>query len=166
MTYFTTDQILNQDQNVTLGGLQSVGVETSAVSIFNGTTQAAAGTLAHTAVTGLGAYNSMTVYASLVGATGGTLDLYLQYSPDSGTTWVDFAHYAQLAAGASAVQKLFTITKDTSTAITTVGSGSTPVLAANTVVNGDWGDRIRLVEVAGASTSAGAAIVLTAVLSS
>lgn len=167
MGYLLTEQALNVVLDQTNNGLATEGVAKTSVTLFSGTTQAAAGTLAHAAVTGLGAFNSMTVYASLVGATGGTLDLYLQYSPDGGTTWVDYAHYAQLAAGAAAVQKVFSVTKDyDEKTITTVGSGSTPALAANTVLGGDWGDRLRVVEVAGASTSAGAVIALTAVLSS
>lgn len=141
------------------------GSSSTNVVLFNGTTPATASTVAQTPVTGLGGYNSMTIYASLIGATGGTLDIYIQYSPDGGTTWVDYAHYAQLAAGATALQKVFSATKDASTALTTVGSGTSPLLAASTIINGDWGDRFRVLTVAGTSTSAGAAIKLIAVLS-
>lgn len=166
MGYLLTEQAMNLVLDQTNNAMAEEGVVKTNVVLFSGTTQAAPGTLAHAAVTGLGAFNSMTVWANLVGATGGTLDLYLQYSPDGGTTWVDFVHFGQLAAGAAAIQKVFSITKDGSTGLTTVGSGSTPALAASTVINGDWGDRLRVVEVAGASTSAGAVISLTAVLSS
>lgn len=166
MAYFTIDQVLNQVANAADGALVTEGAIKN-VTLFSGTTPAAASTVAQTAVTGLGGFNSMQVYASLIGATGGTLDIYLQYSPDGGTTWVDYVHYAQLAAGASALLKTFAVTKDAQqTTLTTVGSGTTPALAAATVVGGDWGDRLRVVTVAGTSTSAGAVVAITAVLSS
>lgn len=143
---------------------------TKQVTLFSGTTPAAASTHAEAAVTGLGPFKTMSVSASLIGATGGTLDVYLQYSPDGGVTWVDFAHYAQLAAAAGALLKVFTISKGAITALTTTGIGTLaapgPALAAATIVSGDWGDRIRVVEVAGTSTSAGAAIVIQATLTS
>ncbi|MCL5436080.1 MAG: hypothetical protein M1275_03285 [Patescibacteria group bacterium] len=33
-----------------------------------------------------------------VSVTGGTLDVYIQTSPDGGTTWIDAAHFAQISA--------------------------------------------------------------------
>lgn len=35
-----------------------------------------------------------------------TLDVYLQHSPDGGTTWYDFAHFAQVGAVATNIQAL------------------------------------------------------------
>jgi hypothetical protein len=97
------------------------------------------------------------VVATLTGATGGTLDVYLQTTYD-GTTWVDFAHFAQLADGAAAVVKAFACVRGTTQAtITTVGINGTPALAANTVLSGMLGKSIRAVYVAGVGTSAGAA---------
>lgn len=98
------------------------------------------------------------VLAQLVGATGGTLDVYIQTSPDLGTTWVDWAHFPQLAAGAAAIKYAFTVSKGSQLLTpTVVGVNNSPALAVNTVVGG-WGDRFRLWMVAGASTSAGAAV--------
>lgn len=131
------------------------------------TSRSDAGTTAGTATTDLGRYRSMLVYASLQGATGGTLDVYLQGSPDGGTTWVDLVHFAQLAAGAAALYRVCAISKaGQQTTLTAVGTGSSPALAAGTVVGGDWGDRLRVVHTAGAGTSAGAAQTIKCVLSS
>lgn len=132
---------------------------------ISGTTPAAAST----AVVGVPAVfatfedmpESLDVEAALVGATGGTLDLYLQTSPDGGTTWVDYAHFAQLAAGAAASFVRFGVARHAQqTTITTVGRALVPALAVGTVVGGPFGDRMRLVAVAGAGTSAGAAITI------
>lgn len=105
-----------------------------------------AGTNASTTITGLGLYRSAAFYAVLQGNTGGTLDIYLQWSPDGGTTWVDYAHFAQIAAGAAAITRMFTITRYAQqTTLQTVGTGTSPALAAATIVGGAWGDRLRIV---------------------
>src|SRR5262249_6183355 len=65
------------------------------------TSPGAPGTVAQPPTLGLGAYKSLSIFSMLQGATGGTLDVYLQYSPDGGTTWVDYAHFPQVAAGAA-----------------------------------------------------------------
>lgn len=101
---------------------------------------------------------AITVIATLQGATGGVLDVYLQTSFDGGTTWHDFAHFPQLAAAAASTTKIWHVAREsTQTTLTTVGTGLSPALAANTIVGGCWGDQLRLVFVAGASTTAGAA---------
>ena len=132
------------------------------------TSPAAASTVAQTAVTGMGPFTSGYLCCTLTGATGGVLDIYIQISPDGGASWFDYLHFAQLAAGAAAVTKVVAISKKipTTTAITTAGTGTSPALAANTVIGGDWGDRMRILAVAGASTSAGAAQVIKFIASS
>lgn len=130
------------------------------------TSRSSAGTTAGAAVTDLGGYHSMSIYAVLQGATGGTLDIYLQGSPDGGTTWVDYAHFAQLAAGAAAIYRLWTVSRSAQqTSIATVGTGTSPALTANSIVGGEWTDMLRVVQVAGSGTSAGAAQVLKLFLS-
>lgn len=125
---------------------------------LSSTSPAAASTVIGPTILGLYAFASLSITATLTGATGGVLDIYLQVSPDNGTTWVDYAHFAQLSAGAAATTKCFTVSRGAQqTTITAVGTGTTPVLAANTVVGGDFCDRMRVLYVAGASTSAGAA---------
>lgn len=95
------------------------------------------------------------VVAELVGATGGTLDVYLQFSPDAGVTWVDWLHFAQLAAGAAAVKTAVAMHKPTAYSATTVGEGTAPALPAAALVPVHPGDRLRLLFVAGAGTTLG-----------
>jgi hypothetical protein len=123
------------------------------------TSPAAASTVVGTIyATGLDACDSLTIIGELAGATGGTLDVYLQTSFDEGTTWYDFAHFTQLAAGAAAIKHAWHVSRASErTTITTVGKDGTPALAAGTILSGGWGNMMRHVFVAGASTSAGAA---------
>lgn len=103
--------------------------------------------------------DNLTFYAALVGATGDTLDVYWQDSFDGGTTWVEYAHYTQLTAGASAIKYVFSVSRGSQLVTpTAVGFGNTAVLAGGTVRGGGWGGQFRMRFVAGASTSAGAAI--------
>lgn len=142
---------------------------------FNETSPAAAGTVASSqlvsggidngipnGVCGLiGDYDGAEIIAELVGATGGTLDVYVQLSPDEGLNWYDIIHYPTLAAGAAAV--IYQTPVSTSTVTTTavvVGKNLSPKLAPGTVVNGAFTDRLRLVMVAGSGTSAGAPVVV------
>lgn len=104
-------------------------------------------------------YAAIFVEANLIGATGGTLDVYLQNSPDMGTSWYDFAHWPQLAAGAPAINYVFTAaTGAQNLTFAPVGRNLAPALASGTATGGAWGDRFRLVMVAGAGTTAGAAV--------
>jgi hypothetical protein len=111
-------------------------------------------------------YDAVDVIAELKGATGGTLDVYLQISPNDGIDWFDLIHWPQLGAGASAVIYQAPISNATATTTTTVvGKNLSPTLGSATpttgvVVNGAFSDRMRLVMVAGTSTSAGAAVVV------
>ena len=138
---------------------------------MTGTTPAAAGQAAVSGMllTGLDKYDFFCFDALLVGATGGTLDVYIQrlvdknYNSGAGL-WLDWIHFPQLGAGASAVD--YSVSTVGSTTITKVGQTANdgvtgaPALAANTSVGGHPGDQIRVVAVAGTSTSAGAAITL------
>lgn len=108
-------------------------------------------------------YDAINVVCDLVGATGGTLDVYVQISPDQGSTWYDVIHYPQLSAGAAAVSYDTPLSNaTTTTAPQKVGKGLSPALPANAAVNGAFSDRMRLVMVAGAGTSAGAAVIVRA----
>lgn len=138
---------------VVTGNVTNVG--TSASFVLSGTSPASATTAASTTITGLNLYSSLTVYYTVQGGTGGTLDIYLQVSPDAGTTWVDYAHFAQLADGASAVTREFTVSRaGQQTTVSTVGTNLNPALSGTTVIGGNFTDRMRVVYVAGASTSA------------
>ena len=105
-------------------------------------------------------YLALDVTAKLVGATGGTLDVYLQTSLDGGNTWTDSVHFPQLANGAAAIIYR-TCTTNLGATSTVVGQGLSPALAAGVAIQGGWGDRARLVMVAGSGTSAGAAVQVT-----
>lgn len=143
---------------------------TQVVTVFNGTSPATPSTGTGTAVTGLDAFSYCFLYAKLQGATGGPLDVYVQTSYDSGTTWIDVGHYTQLAAAAALVATVVSLSRwgpsvsATPTSVpTTVNSTSgTPVLAANTFLPGVLGNALRVVLVAGALTTAGATQVITA----
>jgi hypothetical protein len=102
------------------------------------------------------------VEAQLVGATGGTLDVWLQRKVGP-NLWVDWVHFPQLAAGASAIRYSFAVKNAATatgalTAVTTVGTDAAPAVGAGVglITNGHPGDFVRVVYVAGASTSAGA----------
>jgi hypothetical protein len=109
-------------------------------------------------ITGLARYDWITVEADLQGATGGTLDVYVQRKLAT-NLWRDWIHFTQLAAGGAAVK--YSAQPQPDTAIIVVGGGTDAApgvaLAANTSVGGHPGDTLRLVFVAGAGTSAGAA---------
>ncbi|HEY3496017.1 MAG TPA: hypothetical protein VGK73_15070 [Polyangiaceae bacterium] len=137
---------------------------------LSSTSPAEASTAAGASASGLAKYLAIRVDAVLIGATGGTLDVYIQrkIAPN---VWVDWAHFPQLAAGASAVAYSLIVqaanvgTPATGTpsatiaAITTRGNDATPSpgLAAATLDLSHPGDMIRVVYTAGASTSAGGA---------
>lgn len=131
----------------------------------SGTSPAAAGrAVIGKPVGGLESYDDFVVVASLVGATGGTLDIYLQRQVDT-NLWVDWIHFPQLAGGAAAVKYSAAAMPPASATPTVVGtsaddvtSGAAPVLAANTVVAGHPGSNVRVVAVAGSGTSVGAAV--------
>jgi hypothetical protein len=135
---------------------------------ITGTSPAAAGQAAvGSAVAGLDQYDSFFITAALVGATGGTLDVYLQRRvKDDGTVWADWIHFPQLASGASAIKYNASSMPPAAATCTVIGTtandGTTgaPALAANTVVAGHPGDSVRCVCVAGASTTVGAAVTI------
>src|SRR3954462_8882353 len=134
---------------------------TSETFDLSGTSPAAASTVAGVQCSGLSRWRGVRVEAQLVGATGGTLDVYIQRKV-APNLWVDWAHFPQLTAGAAAVAYTFAVdnttpSSGTLTAITTRGTDAIPnpgLAAGLDLVHP--GDMIRVVYVAGASTSAGA----------
>lgn len=106
--------------------------------------------------------DALDIFAELVGATGGTLDVYGQVSPDGGMNWTEVVHFPQLAAGAAAIKYQAPVSLFTNATVpVVVGKNLVPALAVNTIVNGSYSDRFRLVFVAGSGTTAGAAIKVT-----
>lgn len=142
-------------------------ISTPGVVIFSGTSPAAAGTTLGAQLTlPLDRYSYCTISARLAGATGGTLDVYIQSSNNNGAagSWTDAIHFTQLAAAAGAIGYVATLGHGTGgTAPIVVNSiDGTPVLAAGVVVPHSLGNNLRPVFVAGAGTSAGATITITA----
>jgi len=137
---------------------------------LSSTSPAAASTAVGLGASGLAKFLAVRIDAVLVGATGGVLDVYIQrkIAPN---VWVDWAHFPQLAAGASAVAYSLIVqaanvgtpltgtASQTIASIATAGNDATPTpaLAAATLTLNHPGDMIRVVFVAGASTSAGGA---------
>jgi hypothetical protein len=104
--------------------------------------------------TGLQSFQNAFILVSVTGVPVGgapTLDVYIQASPDGGTTWRDFAHTAQITT--SNVNQFVQLTGQAAGATTGLAA-SDAALAANTVVQGPWGDRLRVkyVFVAGGSS--------------
>lgn len=103
-------------------------------------------------ISGLRNYDWFKVIAELQGATGGTLDVYIQGL--LADTYYDWAHFAQIADGGAATIQV--VEPQPVNGAVTIGSGTSPALAANTFVGGYPADKVRLLFVAGAGTSAGA----------
>lgn len=117
----------------------------------------ASGAVVGTVADGLEDWVLVNVTASLVGNTGGTLDVYLQRWDGGLEDWVDWMHFPQLASGASAI--IYTVPGTAASAsIYTVGLGTTVALAANSYTGGQPGTKVRLYAVSGTSTSAGATV--------
>lgn len=135
------------------------GTAASSVAV-TGTAPGAVAGVAMLAPVGLETFEALAVSAVLVGPTGGTLDVYIQTSHDGGTTWVDYAHFAQVAATVTA-RYTFAVSKAGQLLVpAVVGFGLTPALPAATVVGGAWGDRMRLVLVTGAGTSVAGSVIV------
>jgi hypothetical protein len=102
-------------------------------------------------------YDSVEVEAELKGATGGTLGIFLQ-SSDDGVNWFDVIAFMSLAAAApvSYIRTSLSRYSTSSSSPVVVGKNLAPALAAGTSVQNGFGDRLRLVFVAGSGTTAGA----------
>lgn len=111
---------------------------------------------------GLEVVDDLDIVAAIKGATGGTLDLCLQVSPD-GSTWTDFARFATITAAAPLAYKSFAVCRQAQAlTMTTVGQGGTTMtLTVNTVTGGPVPRYMRLLAIANASTTAGAVQTLT-----
>jgi hypothetical protein len=100
--------------------------------------------------------DKLVIDATLIGGTGGTLDVYLQRKTGT-NAWRDWVHFPQIAA-ATTKRYSFMITGE-GTSIVEVGGGTDAApgvaLAANTAVNVMPGGDVRVVFVAGGGTSAG-----------
>lgn len=130
--------------------------------VLTATSPAAPGTdvtlVSDPATQSLVGYRSMSIESTIQGATGGTLDVSVQVSYDKGVTWSEYIRYSQLAAGAAQTTLITAHSRSIGTTVPqAIGKGTTSVLTAPLGRAGEWGDRLRVMFVAGASTSAGAA---------
>lgn len=116
------------------------------------TSPASATTAASTmTIGGLRQYDWFTVDANLSATTtNGTLDVYLQRYVEKTSTWVDWIHFAQIASGATL--RVTIDSKETETGPVTVGTGTSPALAAGKFSCSHPGDRVRFLFVAGSGT--------------
>jgi hypothetical protein len=115
------------------------------------------------ALSGLHVFDSMLIVASLVGVTGGTLNVRLQVASGSETTptWVDYLSYAQLADGAAALTVAYSVSRQAQLlTATAVAVGDVPALAAGTILGGDFGERMRIVTTTGSGVTLGANITI------
>lgn len=139
----------------TARGANQVTIPIALLSGTEATSPAAAGYVTSTPVAGFAKCQWITVLATIKGATGGTLDVILEHSPD-GNDWYEFVHFAQLAAAAAET----TISWEPGDGGQFIAVGknktTTTVLAAGASAGRLWFDRFRIRFVAGASTSAGA----------
>ncbi len=133
--------------------------------VVTATSPAAASTVVHTErFSNLNRYDSVTaVDAAIEGGVGGTLDVYLQRKLAS-NSWADWVHFPQLASGGAKIHRTFD-SSEVEAAPVTVGFGtdSAPAvaMAAGKLACGHPGSEVRIIFVAGASTSAGTAQTIT-----
>lgn len=128
--------------------------------LITATSPSSASTVVHTEIfkgSALSQAEGLVIDATFTGATGGTLDVYLQRKITS-NEWVDMVHFPQIAAAAS---KKYTVTiTGNGSSIVEVGGGTDAspgvALAANTAVDVTPGNDVRIVFVAGSGTSVGA----------
>ena len=137
------------------------------VVLFSGTSPSVPGTSAQAQITlPLDRMIYCDVSARLAGANGGALDVYIQTSNNNGAvgSWKDVVHFPQLAAAAAAIGYSVTLSHATggSAPVVVNAVDGTVALAANTVIPAALGNNLRVVFVAGAGTSAGAAQAITA----
>lgn len=131
------------------------------------TSPAAQSTVVGSAVRGLAEWDSFRIDATLTGATGGVLDVYLQRQL-AANVWADWLHFTQVTAAAAAATVTAFATGGAlaadvvSLVAVGVGNDASPgvALAAGKFIGGHPGTAVRAVYVAGASTSAGAAQVI------
>lgn len=108
---------------------------------------------------GLDVIESLDIIANTLGATGGTLDLVVETSPD-GVTYTEHMHFVQVAAAApAAVQRGFS-TRWGNLVPVAVGQGTNQVLAAAAIAGAPQ-RFLRVIAKGGASTTAGAAQTFT-----
>ena len=131
---------------------------------LTGTSPASVGKSVIATQAGLTRFSAFRIDASLIGATGGTLDIELQRQIPGTALWAEWCRFTQLAAaGAAVVYSLYASQDQPNVTISTVGLWSTDLTVgaltlgpAPLFTGGHPGDEVRVIAIAGAGTSAGA----------
>lgn len=115
---------------------------------------------------GLDDYAIWTMTARLIGAAGGTLDVYLQTRDFLTSPWTDIGHFPQLAAGAAAIAYRVAFARGFLTASPAVPivvntTDNVPALTVNTFLPWANGADVRLVVVAAGGISSQVQLVVT-----
>lgn len=129
---------------------------TEPIQLFSGASPAVAGYAAGEAVSGFAKCQWITILATLTGATGGTVDVIVEHSPDSGSNWYEMVHLTQVTAAAA--EKTISWEPGAGGVCVVVGKNQTTdaVLASGASAGEMWFDTMRVRIIAGAGTSAGA----------
>jgi hypothetical protein len=108
-------------------------------------------------ISGLKEYDWFETTGYLAGASGGTLDVYVQREIVGGV-WEDWVHFPQLADGAAARVYWIPPYGCNNAATVTIGTGTSTsasvAMAAGVALGGHPGDKVRTVFVTGAGTTA------------
>lgn len=127
-------------------------------TLYSATITTAISAVAQTPVIGLVAAKALAIQAKFHrGGSGTTVDVWIQTSLDGGATWFDIANFSFTTSSAT---KLSVVTVNPATPFTPGTAPGSGALAANTVVDGIIGDRLRaLVTTTGTYTTATTLIV-------
>jgi len=124
----------------------NASVQNSAITLCASFTDAVAGAnKTKAAVTGLGKYKQIQILLNVTSAgaaAGDTLDVFVDTSPDSGTTWVNTIHFNQVLGNGGAVA--FWATLDPAGAAGTSSTNVTADAAAAAVRPSMFTDRLRV----------------------
>jgi hypothetical protein len=131
------------------------GTTASSVAVTGSDPSAAAGIATGEVDSALG----LLIVGELHQDSGGTLDVYGQSFVLG--VWYDIFHFKQLASGSSSFKYSLVAGPGYTANSVTIGTGTTPALAADSVVGGPWGEKLRLLMVPGAGAAGGAAVKVT-----
>jgi len=129
---------------------------TEPIQLYSGTSPAEAGYAVGEAVSGFAKCQWIAVLATITGATGGTIDVIIDHSPDGGSNWYELVHLPQSAA-AAAVKTVSWEPGSGGTCVVVGKNQTTAAVLASGASSGEmWFDTMRVRLIAGTSTSAGA----------
>lgn len=136
-------------------GVNTLNIANAAISVITQAVQAsqtsgvAAATTARTTTTGWAIYKSVDFVLNVTagGTATGTVNIYIQDSVDGGTTWDDVVSFAQLTLGGGTQTQRACVQGAIATSRAGTAAQQTQALAANSIRQGPFGDRFKVVEV-------------------